>query len=128
MTENQLAKIAVDICYKIHSALGPGLLESVYESAFAHELDKLNIPYKRQQGFDVVYNGINMGMGFRTDVIVDLRLILEFKSVECLQKVHHKILLTYLKLSGITLGLLINFNVPLMKDGIFRKINGQLTK
>lgn len=126
MTENQLAKIAVDILYKIHSALGPGLLESVYESAFAHELDLLNIPYTRQQGIEAAYKGVNPGIGFRADIIMEGKLIIEFKSVESLQRVHHEILITYLKLSNIKLGILVNFNVPLIKDGIFRKINGYL--
>jgi len=126
MTENELATIAVDLCYKIHYALGPGLLESVYEAAFAYELDQLDIPYKRQHGLEVFYEDVIIDIGFRVDILMDDKLIIEFKSVEHLEKVHHKIILTYLKLSHIRLGLLINFNVPLIKDGIFRKINGYL--
>ena len=126
MTENELATIAVDICYKIHSRLGPGLLESVYEAAFAYELDQLGIPYRRQYGIEVVYENVIIDIGFRVDILMADKLIIEFKSVEHLEKVHHKIVLTYLKLSFIKLGLLVNFNVSLIKDGIFRKINGYL--
>lgn len=126
MTENELATIAVDICYKIHRTLGPGLLESVYEAAFAYELDQLDIPYRRQYGIEVVYEDVVIDIGFRVDILMADKLIIEFKSVEHLEKVHHKIVLTYLKLSFIKLGLLVNFNVSLIKDGIFRKINGYL--
>lgn len=126
MTENELATIAVDICYKIHRTLGPGLLESVYEAAFAYELDQLDIPYRRQYGIEVVYEDVVIDIGFRVDILIADKLIIEFKSVEHLKKVHHKIVLTYLKLSFIKLGLLVNFNVSLIKDGIFRKINGYL--
>jgi GxxExxY protein len=126
LTENELATIAVDICFRIHSSLGPGLLESVYESAFAHELAKRNIPFTRQQGIPAAYDGIILDVGFRADIIVDNKLLVELKSVEHLDKVHHKTVLTYLKLSGIKLGLLVNFNVPLIKEGIHRKIQGQI--
>ena len=126
MTENELATIAVDICYKIHTTLGPGLLESVYEAAFACELDKRNIPYTRQQGIIANYEDITLDVGFRTDIIMDQKLVVEIKSVECLEKVYHKIVLTYLKLAGIKLAILVNFNVHLIKEGIHRKIYGQL--
>jgi GxxExxY protein len=126
MTENELAKIAVDICYRIHTNLGPGLLESVYESAFVVELKKLIIPFSRQQEINVKYEGINLEQGFRTDVIMDNKLIIEIKSVQRLENVHHKTLLTYLKLTNIKLGLLVNFNVHLIKEGIHRKILGQV--
>lgn len=126
MTENELATIAVDICFKIHTSLGPGLLESVYEAAFACELQKRNIPYLRQQGIVAEYDGIVLDIGFRADIIMDGKLIIELKSVERLDKVHHKTVLTYLKLSGIKLAILVNFNVELIKDGLHRKIYGQL--
>jgi GxxExxY protein len=126
MTENELATIAVDICYKIHTTLGPGLLESVYEAAFAYELDKRNIPYTRQQGIVANYEDIILDVGFRADIIMDHKLVVEIKSVEYLEKVHHKIILTYLKLTGIKLAILVNFNVNLIKEGIHRKIYGQL--
>ena len=126
MTENELATVAVDICYNIHTKLGPGLLESVYEAAFAYELDKRNIPYARQKGIVANYENIALDIGFRADIIMDNKLIIEIKSVEHLEKVHHKTVLTYLKLTGIKLALLVNFNVNLIKEGIHRKIHGQL--
>ena len=126
MTENELATIAVDIAYKIHKALGPGLLESVYEAAFAYELDKRRIAYTRQQGIITRYEEAILDVGFRTDIIMENKLIVEIKSIEHFDKVHHKTVLTYLKLSGIKLAIMINFNVNLIKDGIHRKINGQL--
>ena len=126
MTENELATIAVDICFKIHSYFGPGLLESVYEAAFAHELNKRKIPFTRQQIFPVHYGGITIDMGFRTDIVMDKKLIVEIKSISQLEKVHHKIVLTYLKLTGIKLGILVNFNANLIKEGIHRKIMGEL--
>jgi len=126
MIENELANIAVDICYTIHKELGPGLLESVYEAAFAYELEKRNIPYTRQQGVVAKYENIILDVGFRTDIIMDNKLIIELKSVEHIEKVHHKIVLTYMKFTGIKLALLVNFNVDLIKNGIYRKILGQL--
>jgi len=126
MNENELATIAVGICFKIHNNLGPGLLESVYEAAFAHELDKRNIPYSRQQGIVANYENIVLDVGFRADIIMENKLVVEIKSVEHLEKVHHKTVLTYLKLTGIKLAILVNFNVNLIKDGLHRKIYGQL--
>ena len=126
MTENELATIAVDICFRIHNVLGPGLLESVYEAAFAYELDKRNIPYVRQKGIVANYEDAVLDIGFRADIIMNNKLIVEIKSVEHLEKVHHKTVLTYLKLSEIKLAILVNFNVNLIKDGLHRKINGQI--
>jgi GxxExxY protein len=126
MTENELATIAVDICYKIHITLGPGLLESVYEAAFAYELDKRGIAYTRQENIEVDYDDTVLDVGFRADIIMKDKLIIELKSVEHLEKVHHKTVLTYLKLTNIKLALLVNFNVNLIKDGIHRKIMGDL--
>lgn len=127
MTENELATIAVDICYKIHTTLGPGLLESVYEAAFAKELEKRNIPYLRQPEIPVFYERDELGIGFRADIIMGGKLLIELKSVEHIEKVHHKTVLTYLKLTEIKLALLVNFNVSLIKEGIYRKINGDIT-
>ena len=126
MTENELATIAVDICYKIHTLLGPGLLESVYEAAFTYELDKRGISYTKQQGIVANYEEAVLDVGFRADIIMERKLIIEIKSVEHLEKVHHKIVLTYLKLTGIKLAILVNFNVNLIKEGIHRKIQGEL--
>jgi len=126
MTENELATIAVDICYKIHIALGPGLLESVYESAFAFELRKREIPYLRQPDIPVYYEGELLDVGFRADIIMGGKLLIEIKSVEQLERVHHKTVLTYLRLTEIKLAILVNFNVNLIKEGIYRKINGEV--
>jgi len=126
MTENELSKIAVDICYKIHTTLGPGLLECVYEAAFAYELEKRGIPFTRQQGIVARYEDAVLDVGFRADIIIDKKLIIELKSVEHVEKVHHKTVLTYMKLTEIKLALLVNFNVNLIKEGIYRKIMGEL--
>lgn len=123
MTENELAKIVVDICLKIHKKLGPGLLESVYEEVLCYELTKQGLRFRRQQGVPLIYEDIRMDLGFRTDIIVEEKIILEIKSVESIAPVHSKILLTYLRLTGKKLGLLINFNVDLIKDGIKRVVN-----
>ena len=123
MKENELATIVVDLCIKIHRSLGPGLLESVYEDALCYELKNLGMSYTRQKEIDVIYEGIKMQGGFRADVIVEDELLIELKSIEYILPVHMKILLTYLKLSDIKLGLLINFNEALLKNGIKRMVN-----
>jgi len=124
MTENEIAKIVVDLCVKIHKMLGPGLLESVYEAALVHELRKLGIPVQVQIDVPAEYDGSKLDVGFRADLIVDSKVIVELKSVENLSPVFKKQLLTYLRLSHLKLGLLANFNVELMKDGITRIANG----
>jgi GxxExxY protein len=123
MTENELAKIVVGLCLKIHRTLGPGLLESVYEEVLCYELAKLGLAFKRQQAIAVVYDEIKMDIGFRADIIVGDKLIVELKSVELIAPVHYKILLTYLRLTDKKLGLLVNFNEELIKDGIRRVVN-----
>ncbi|MFO7789239.1 MAG: GxxExxY protein [Bacteroidales bacterium] len=126
MTENELSRIAVEICYKIHTTLGPGLLESVYEAAFAYELNKRGIDYTRQQPIAAKYENVVLDVGFRADIIMENKLLIELKSVKHIEKVHHKTVLTYLKLTDIKLALLVNFNVELIKKGIHRKIMGEL--
>ncbi len=123
MTENEISKILVNIFLKVHRTLGPGLLESVYEAAICHELNKLGIKYKKQQRISVVYDNVKMDFGFRADIIVENKVIVELKSIEAIAPVHKKTLLTYLKLTDIKLGLLVNFNVNLIKDGITRIVN-----
>jgi GxxExxY protein len=123
MTENELAKIVVDLCLKIHRALGPGLLESVYEEVLCYELTKAGLKYTRQPKVLINYEGVTMRLGFRADVIVEDKLILELKSVEDLNPVFAKVLLTYLRLTNLKLGLLINFHETLIKDGIKRMVN-----
>ena len=123
MTENEISKILVDLFLKVHRALGPGLLESVYEEVICYELVKSGLKFKRQQGINVVYENVKMEMGFRADIIVEDKVIIEIKSVEAIAPVHHKQLLTYLKLTEVKLGLLVNFNVDLIKNGITRIVN-----
>lgn len=123
VTENKIAKEVVRISFEIHSLYGPGLFESVYEEIFCYEWSKLLIPYTRQTGIKVVHKGVDMGIGFIPDIIIGSKVILELKSVEHLAEVHYKQLLTYLRLTNLKLGLLINFNVPLIKDGIHRIVN-----
>ncbi len=123
MTENEISRILVDIFIKVHSHLGPGLLESVYEEAICYELAKRRINHKRQIGISVMYDEIKMDLGFRADIIVEDKVIIELKSVEILAPVHHKQLLTYLRLTDNKLGLLVNFNVNLVKNGIVRIVN-----
>ena len=125
-SENELATIAVDICYKIHTTLGPGLLESVYEAAFAYELENRGVAYTRQEGIPAKYEDVFLDVGFRADIIMENKLIVEIKSVEHIEKVHHKTVLTYLKLTGIKLAILVNFNVNRIKEGLHRKISGEL--
>jgi GxxExxY protein len=123
MTENEISVIVVDCCLKIHRILGSGLFESVYEEVLCHELSKRDLRFERQKGMPVNYEDLVIEMGFKADIIVEDKVILELKSVESLNKVHHKQLLTYLKLSDKRLGLLINFNVDLIKNGINRIVN-----
>jgi len=122
--ENQTAKVIVDAALLVHRALGPGLLESVYETALFHELRKRGLAVKRQEPVTFVYDDHRYDEGFRIDLLVADCVVVELKSVEQVHPVHKKQLLTYLRLSGKRLGLLINFNVPLLKDGITRVVNG----
>lgn len=124
MTENELSKIIVDISYKIHTRLGPGLLESVYEAILNHELIKRGLKVERQKPMPVIWDDIHLDIGFRSDLIVEEKVIIEIKSVETISNVHLKQLLTYLRVADLRLGLLINFNESLIKNGIKRVANG----
>ena len=124
MKENEIATAVVDAAFKIHTTLGPGLLESVYEAVLAFELKRRGLQVARQVGLPVNYEGVKLELGFRIDLIVNNKLIIEVKSVESLAPVHKKQLLTYLRLTDLRLGLLINFNVERIKDGIQRVVNG----
>lgn len=117
---DRIAKDVVDAAYKIHTTLGPGLLESAYEACLAHELTKRGYEVERQKPQPVFYDGLQIEVGYRLDIMVNGELILELKSIDQLLPIHHAQLMTYLKLSGKTLGLLINFNVPAIKLGIKR--------
>jgi GxxExxY protein len=123
MTENEISKVVVNVCFNIHMQYGPGLFESVYEEIFCYELAKTGLNFKRQHPVPLIHEEIKMEIGFRADVIVEEKVIVELKSIEALADVHYKQVQTYLKLSGCKLGLLINFNVPLIKDGIHRIVN-----
>ena len=123
MSENEIATIIVDTTYNIHVNLGPGLLESVYEEILYYELVKQGLFVERQKPVPVYWEEIKMNIGFRADLIVENKVIIEIKSVEMIAPVHPKQLLTYLRLTGLKLGLLINFNEKLIKDGITRIVN-----
>lgn len=123
MNENQIAKIIVDAAYRIHVKLGPGLLESVYESVLAYELRKRGLHAVRQKPIPLVYDDIHFDEGFRADLIANDLVLVEIKSVEAIHPVHVKQLVTYLRLADRRLGLLINFGEALIKDGIKRIVN-----
>jgi GxxExxY protein len=124
VTENEVAKVIVDCAYKVHTTLGPGLLESVYEAALAYELGKRGLNVERQKPLPVVYENVRLEEGFRADLVVSDLVIVELKSVEEIAPVHKKQLLTYLRLNDKHLGLLINFGAAKIKNGISRIVNG----
>ena len=123
MHENELAKIIVDSAFKVHTALGPGLLEKVYQAALAYEIQQRGLRVATERGIPAFYEDVKLELGFRADIIVENKVIIECKSIDALAPVHGKILLTYLRLTDMRLGLLINFNVALIKDGIRRVVN-----
>ena len=120
---DRIAKEVVDAAFKVHSSLGPGLLESAYETCLAHELTKRGYRVERQKAQPVIYDGLEIKVGYRLDLLVEDLIIIELKAVEQLAPIHQAQLLTYLKLSSKQLGFLMNFNVPLIKDGIRRIAN-----
>ena len=124
VTENEISKQIVDSAFRTHTALGPGLLESGYEVVLTHELQSRGLQVTRQQEVPVDYHGTRIETGFRADLIVEGKVIVEVKSIETILVVHKKQLLTYLRLADKRLGLLINFNVALIRDGITRIANG----
>ncbi len=123
MTENQIATIIVDCAFKVHNTLGPGLLETVYQAGLKYELEKRGLTVQMERPIPVYYEEVKLEIGFRADLIVNGKVIVECKSVDALSPIFAKILLTYLRLTDIHLGLLINFNVNLIKDGIRRVVN-----
>lgn len=122
MSENDLSRIVFHSALKVHQTLGPGLLESAYEDCF-YELKKLNLSVEKQKALPLIYEEVKLDVGYRLDILVENKLILEIKSVYCLNEVHFAQLLTYLKLTNCKLGLLINFNVALLKHGVKRVAN-----
>ncbi len=124
LTENQLSKIILDAAFKVHTKTGPGLLETVYEVTLAHELRKQGLDVKRQVPIPIIYDELTFDEGFRADILVEDKVVVELKSLEQLARVHSKQVLTQLRLSGHKLGLLINFGEVRLKDGIERIVNG----
>jgi len=124
MSENEVGNVVLGAAMKVHSALGPGLLESAYEVCLAHEIGKHKLVVTRQLALPISYDGLLLDTGYRLDLLVDDRVIVELKSVEKFAPIHSAQLLSYLKLSGLKLGYLLNFNVVHMRDGIKRIVNG----
>ncbi|MEW6508659.1 MAG: GxxExxY protein [Bacteroidota bacterium] len=123
MNENELSNIVIGLAIKIHKALGPGLLESAYRESLFYEINKAGLSVEKEKPMPLIYEEIKLDIGYRIDLLVENKLILELKSVESLNEVHLAQILTYLKLSGCKLGLLINFNVAVLKNGIKRVVN-----
>ncbi len=123
MDINELSNKIIGAAIEVHKALGPGLLESAYEECMCHELTLRSLSYERQKPLPITFKGKKLDCGYRLDIVVERTIILELKSCENIEPIHKAQLLTYLKLSGLHLGLLLNFNTPLMRDGIFRIVN-----
>ncbi len=123
MNINDLTGQVIGAAIEVHKHLGPGLLESAYEECLCHELRLKGIAHERQKPLPIRYKQVRLDCGYRLDVVVEGRIILELKSCEKVEDIHKAQLLTYLKLSGISLGLILNFNVPIMREGIFRVVN-----
>ena len=126
MTENEIAKIVFNAALKVHKALGPGLLESAYEECLFYELRETGLKVEKQKPLPLIYEDVKMKIGYRVDIMVENKFVIEIKSVDALNDIHLAQTLTYLKLSNCKLGMLINFNVTLLKNGIKRVINGVL--
>lgn len=124
MTENEIAKIVFETSLDLHRNFGPGLFESVYEEILYYEFNQKGLIVERQKPIPVYHKELKMEIGFRADLVIEKKVIIEIKSVEELAKVHYKQVITYLKLTECKLGLLINFNVDLLKDGFHRIVNG----
>jgi GxxExxY protein len=120
---SEITERVIGACIEIHRQIGPGLLESAYEECLCYELAQLGIHFERQKTLPVKYKSVRLDCGYRLDLVVENRIIIELKAVENILPIHEAQLLTYLKLSGFTLGLLINFNVPVLKNGIKRVAN-----
>ena len=126
MTENELVDIVCNAGLKVHKTLGPGLLESAYEECLYYELQKSGLSVEKQKALPLIYEEVKLDAGYRVDLLIENKLIIEIKAVTALNELHVAQVLTYLKLSGCKLGLLLNFNTVLFKDGIKRVINGRL--
>lgn len=126
INENEIAKLVFEAALKVHQNLGPGLLESAYQECLYFELTKSNLLIEKEKALPLVYEEVKLDIGYRVDIMIEKKFIIEIKAVDYLNEIHLAQLLTYLKLSRCKLGFLINFNVPLIKDGIKRVINGKL--
>jgi len=124
LRENEISYAIRGAIFKVYNTLGPGLLESVYEAALCYELRRSGLEVKNQVGIPVIYNGENLDLGFRLDILVENLVLIEIKSVVDLTDLHHKIVLTYLKFTNKKLGILVNFNCSDISKSIFRKVNG----
>ena len=124
MHENEISYIARGCIFNVFNDIGPGLLESAYEAALLYELSKTGLEVSSQVSLPMVYENIVVNIGYRLDILLEQKVIIEIKSVENLLAVHHKQVITYLKLSGFRLGLLVNFNTVNIQESIFRKVNG----
>ena len=124
MTENDISYKIRRAIFNIYNNLGPGLLESVYVAALMYELEKAGLSVKKEVALPVYYEEVKLDVGFRLDILVENKVIIEVKSVESVAKVHHKQLLTYLKITEMKLGILVNFNTDIIKNEIYRKVNG----
>jgi GxxExxY protein len=122
LLEQQITEAIIGAAIEVHRELGPGLLESAYEECFCHELHLRGLNFRRQVELPVAYKGLKLDCGYRLDVVVENAVIVELKSVEQISPIHHAQLLTYLRLAGKKVGLLINFNVAVLKDGIVRRV------
>ena len=123
MTENEIARIVVNNCFTIHKKYGPGLFESVYEEILCYEFINAGLHVKRQQGIPLVHQDIKLEAGFRADIIIENKVLIEVKSIEAIADIHYKQVQTYLRLTNIKLGILVNFNVVLIKNGLHRIVN-----
>lgn len=123
MTENELSEKIIGSAIKVHRSLGPGLLESAYEECLCYELIKAELNVEKQRGLPLVYEEVKLECGYRVDILVEKKVVIEIKSVDALHDVHLAQILTYLKLSNCKLGLLMNFNVVVLKNGIKRVVN-----
>ena len=124
LTENDISYKIRGAIFNVYNYLGPGLLESVYSAALVHELEELDLNVKKEVSLPVHYKGTKLNLGFRIDLLVEDKVIIEIKSVENLAEVHHKQTITYLKLTNLKLAIMVNFNVHEINNGIFRKVNG----
>lgn len=123
MTHDQLTHAIIGSAIEVHKTLGPGLLQSAYEECLAHELAVRGIPFERQKPLPLIYKDVKLECGYRLDLVVDCRIVVDLKAVDALAPIHDAVMLTYLRLSGCRIGLLVNFNTMVLKDGVRRLVH-----